>query len=396
VSFEPEVSGQEEACAREADMAQLRDAARQMGVSTLRDGSWFRRILAEHVKKHVATIDPDHWERLYAGLDVEERAHRQVVSVARRASAAGALAAIGSSTGELLSLVTDGLATPIGVPAAALSMGLEAGYTALLQIDLACDLASIYGVPFDANDVGEVATLFGLAFGVDLRRKRKPNAEPLAGDDEPRQLGFSQKLMDLEEGEIGTRIGRKLLEDAVMRNVLPVVGVAVSARWNYLGTTKLGFTVKKYVRYRRALEKAFTRLRLDHVNNGPAIVEGTWLLATVDGEIEHEEVLAIALIMDHLPQAQRAAVERDLSFGDDEEEWFEQLASAPTDTHDAILDVLYMIAATDRELQPGERRFLRRVGKTLGRPIDFGRVEQICRHFAGGEELPEGFLSCVR
>jgi hypothetical protein len=46
------------------------------------------------------------------------------------------------------------------------------------------------------------------------------------------------------------------------------------------------------------------------------------------------------------------------------------------------------VAATDRELQTGERRILRRVGKALGRAIDFGRIERICRHLADGEDLP--------
>src|SRR5262249_25635777 len=158
------------------------------------------------------------------------------------------------STGELLSLVTDGLAAPVGVPAAVLSMALEAGFTALLQIDLACDLASIYGVPFDADDVGEVATLFGLALEVEIKKKKEAEA-----DAKEAPTGLTSKLIQLEDGEIATRIGKKLLEEAVMRNIVPVAGIAISARWNYVATTKLGATVKKYVRYRRALTQTFKK-----------------------------------------------------------------------------------------------------------------------------------------
>ena len=37
-----------------------------------------------------------------------------------------------------------------------------------------------------------------------------------------------------------------------MRNIIPFVGVAISARWNYVATRLLGKKANKYVRYRRA------------------------------------------------------------------------------------------------------------------------------------------------
>jgi hypothetical protein len=375
----------EDACAHEAEMASLRDAARQMGVDKLRDGSWFRRIVVSHVKKHHATIAPDHWDRLYPGLDADQRAHRQILSVARKAAATGVLASAGASTGELLSLVTEGLAAPIGVPAAAVSMGLEAGYTALLQIDLVCDLASIYGVPFDADDAGEVATLFGLALEVDVKKSPRKTGE----DEHEAPTGLTAKLMDMEGGDIGTRIGRKLLEDSVLKNIVPIVGLAISARWNYVATQKVAATAKKYIRYRRALRQTLAHLRLENVSDPAVLIEGAWLLATVDGEAGHEEVMAIALIMDGLTQEQRKAVVLDRTLGDDDERWFEELARVPPEMHDALLDVLYLVAATDKELQPSEKRFLKRVGKAIGREVELPRVERICSHLEDGDEPPD-------
>lgn len=376
---------------REIEMAKLRDAAKHLGVAKLRDGSWFRRTVASHVKKHFETVTAAHWDKVYPGLDVEERAHREIVKVARKASAAGALASVGASTGELLSLVTDGLGAPVGVPAAMLSMGLEAAYTALLQIDLACDLASIYGVPFDADDVGEVATLFGLALEVDIKEKKKEEAEH--GEAE---TGLTAKLIELEDGEIASRIGKKLIEEAVMRNIVPVLNVAISARWNFVATSKLGRTVRKYVRYRKALTQSCSKLRLDAVTDPSVLVEGAWLLATVDGDAGHEEVMALAFIMDQLTPEQRKAIELDKTLGDDEEEWFDALEKVPHEMHDPLLDTLYMIAATDKDLQASERRFLRRVGRALKRDIDFERIKQICEHLSEGEDLPDDFLHCAR
>jgi uncharacterized protein (DUF697 family) len=378
---------------RESDdgMAKLRDAARQMGVDKLRDGTWFRRAVAAHVKKHHATVGPDHWEKLYPGLTAEQRAEKEIARVAQRAAATGACASLGASAGELVSFFTEGLAAPIGVPAAMLSMALEAGYTALLQIDLVCDLASIYGVPFDANDVGEVATLFGLALEVEVKETRK--SDGVEEQDAPK--GLTAKLIELEDGDVATRIGRKMLEESVVKNIVPVVGMAISARWNYVATRKLAATARKYIRYRHALRHALGKLKLTTVSAPELLVEGAWLLATVDGEAGHEEVMAIALILEALPQDRRPKIELGKTLDDDEEKWFDGLSRASPDMHDALLDVLYLVAATDKALEASERRFLRRVGKALGRDVDFDRVEQICRHLARGDELPDGFYHCV-
>jgi hypothetical protein len=379
-----------DAATMEDDKAHFRDAARTLGVDKLRDGTWFRRLVAKHAKQHAATMTAAHWEKIYPNLDVEERAHREIGKVARKTSITGAVASAGSSAGELLSLVTEGVGAAVGIPVAIGSMLLEAAYTTLLQIDLACDLASIYGVPFDGDDVGEVATLFGLALEVDVH-----TTKTVEEDEKEAPSGLTRSLMELEDGAVAKRIGKKLIEEAIIRNIAPVIGIAISARWNYVATKKIGATVKRYARYRDALRRACQKLHFDRVSDPGRIIEGAWLLATVDGEAGHEEVMALAYIMDQLPEDKRRAIEIDKTLGDDEEAWFEEIATLPAEMHGPLLDTLYMIAATDKALEPPERRFLRRVGKALGREIDLERVAQICRHLSDGEDLPDDYLSAT-
>ena len=372
------------------DVAKVREAARQLGVDNIEDGSWFRRLVAGHIKTYFAKFRPEVWDRVYPGLDTEQRADAQIKKVARKAAAAGAVAGLGASSGELLAMLSEGIAAPVGVPAAIFSMVVEAWYTAVAQVDLACDLASIYSVPFDSDDVGEVATLFGLALGVDIKKKKD---EERNAPDERVHDTLTEKMIELKEGEIASRIGRKLLEEAVMRNLVPFVSIPISARWNYVATKKLGFTVKKYMRYRRALEASFDNLCLTDVALPALLLEGAWLLATVDGDAGHEEILALALVMDKLTHAQRTQVELKTSLEEDEEKWFDELAHAPASMHDTLLNTLFLMAATDRELQPGERRFLRRCGKVLNREVDCALVAQIAHYFASGENVPAGMLS---
>ena len=368
---------------REEDMARLRAAADAVGASKMRGGSWFRRIVKSRLEHRALGQPPGTWDRLYPGLGDDQRADERIRRAARRCAIAGGFASVGTSSGELLALFTEGLGAPIGMPMAALSMGAEAAYTALVQIDLACDLASIYGVPFLADDMGEVTTLFGLALGVDIRKR--------TDDDDDDHHGLTARLMRLEDGEIATRIGRKLLEDAFVRNVIPVAGTAISARLNYVGTARLGAAAKRYVRYRRALVGACGRLGFHGVADPRFLIEGAWLLATVDGDAGHEEMLALALLVDQLPPARRADLGLG-ALGDDEERWFEALPYVAEELRGPLLDVLFLIAAADRQLEPAERRFLRRVGKALGREIDLPRVAAIGRHLARGEAPPPGFL----
>jgi hypothetical protein len=365
----------------------VRDAIRGLRPDEIHDGRWFRRILERHVQKHQRSSSEAHWAALYPGLDVDARVEKHIKTVARKASAAGAIASVGASTGELLSLVTEGLAAPIGVPAVLLSIVAEGTYTTLAQLDLASDLASMYGVPF-GHDVDEMSTLFAIAMGLEAKKKQAADVS-----DEPKPKGLLARLMDLEDGEVANHLGKKLIEDAVLRNIMPVVGIAISARWNYVATLKFGSHVCRYIRYRRALAHACDKLRLAEVKNPEVLVRGAWLLASCDGEPTREEMMAIARVLGHFPEAEEHLPSFDI---DDEEAWFERVAKVPDEADERLIDLLSLVAATDKELAVAERRFLARLGRTLGRAIDFDRIAQLCDHLHQGDELPDDFFALAQ
>ncbi|GAF92403.1 unnamed protein product, partial [marine sediment metagenome] len=75
-----------------------------------------------------------------------------------------------------------------------------------------------------------------------------------------------------------------------------------------------------------------------------------------------------ARVLEHFPEAAKALPALDV---DDEEAWFERVAKVPDAADERLIDLLSLVAATDKDLAVAERRFLARVGKTLGRKIDF-------------------------
>jgi uncharacterized protein (DUF697 family) len=372
--------------------AKLHHALKGVRLAQVRDGTWFRSVLERHAQTRKAALSVEHWDAVYPGLDVEARADKHVRLTARKAAAAGALASAGASAGELLTLFTDGLAVPIGVPAVMLSMAAEGAYTTLLQLELASDLASMYGVPF-GDDVAEMSTLFALAFGTDHNKEKKSAKEEdetgAEGGAAPKR-GLLARLMELEESDLATHIGKKLLEEAVLRNIVPLVGVGISARWNLVATEKFAAHIRKYVRYRRALTRACDHLRLADVPNPEVFVRGAWLLASCDGEATHEEVMAIARVLEQFPDAERQLPAFDV---DDEEAWFARVQKIPDEIADRLIDLLCLVAAIDRDLAVPEQRFLSRLGKTLNRSIDFPRIEALCRHLRDGHDPPEDFFA---
>jgi hypothetical protein len=372
---------------RRDEIAKLREASVQMGIAKLRNGTWFQSAIMAYVQKSAEASAPAQWEALFPGLDADARARSLILRAARRAAVAGAAAASATSAGEMLSLLTEGLGAPVGVPATVASMTLEAAYTALLQIDLACDLASSYGVPFDPHDVGEVATLFAVALELDMSREEKTKHG--AGDDAPR--GITAALIDLHDSDVAAHIGRKLLHESLLRNVVPIVGVAISARWNYVATVKLAATVRRYVRYRAALRRTVTMLPLAQSPDAEFLIGGAWLIATADGAVAHEETLAMAAIVDAIGCETE---QLDAALATENEGWFERLERMPPERVAILLDVLSLIAATDKRVHESESRFLARVGATLAREIDFDRIRRLCEYLDHGEQPPrEIFLS---
>jgi hypothetical protein len=365
-------------------IGKLRHAAAQMGAHSLREGSWFQSIVAAHVRNYSETISTERWEDVYPGIDVDERARREIERTARLVAATGMASASGASAGELLMLITEGLATPVGLPVAAASMVLGEAYTAFLQIKLAFDLGSIYGAPFDTDDVGEVAVLFGLA--LDMEVDGEPEHE---GEDDEAAYRLTGAIVELHGNDVANLIGKKLLEKSALKTSIPILGIALSGQWNYVATRKLGAVVQRYVRYRVALRDAIANLRMDKVPNAPFIVSGAWLLTTADGKASHDEVRALTAIIGAVPKEERAALQLQKLLHTDQEKWFDELAGISAETASPLLDVLYLIAATDKQLHESERRFLCRVGKVLARDIDFDRIMGLCGHLARGGKPPQ-------
>jgi len=338
--------------------------------------SWMQRVIYGEIALRAQTRGPAFWDDLYPGLSAEQRAAARIQRMIKRATLAGVAAASGASSTQILALVTDGLAVPIAVPAGMLAVGAELLYNTALRIDLAFDLGSIYGVPFAADDVGPISTLLAIQTGIPLTNGSAPQRE----NGRPEPTNRWRLLSEMEDSNFARRIGKQLLQQTLLRNVIPVVGIVVSAVWNQVELRRYARAVDAAVRHRRALVRACGEVDLASVRDPRVILDGAWLLATASGPPAHTEVLALSTLVDTLPAPARLPV-NDGSFNDDESVWLEQIPTLDPSTREVLVRVLKLIAIVDGRVGVPERRFLARVAHALGQPIDLGLPEDASRAF---------------
>jgi tellurite resistance protein len=342
--------------------------------------TWLHRFIHREIESRLLTRGPAYWEEVFPGLAPEERAARRIRRMLTRATVSGVVAAGGASTAEVLSLAANGTLAALAIPLSIVSVGAEMFYTTALRIDLVFDLACIYGVPFAADDVGEISTLLAMALGIDLVDEPTRHDQPATpGDTKPWRVA-RQMLRD----DFAQEIGRGLLQQSVVRDAIPVVGVVVSVASNQIVLRRFARDVHTAIRQRLAIVRACRAVQFSDPRTARIVLDGAWLIATADGDLSHQEALALGILIDSLPLPARIAT-TEASFTDDDEDWFERLATLDASVHDTLMNVAVLVASADGELSTPERRFLRRLGRVLGRKLDLAAVERIVDRLRSGE-----------
>jgi tellurite resistance protein len=356
----------------------IRVATREIVRSEDPASTWVQRFIYREIEGRAGVRGAAYWDAVFPGLPPEQRAERRICRMLTRATVAGVAAAAGATTAEVLSLATEGVGALLAIPLGVASVGAELLYTTALQIDLAFDLASIYGVPFAQDDVGEISTLLAMGLGVQLIREPTRHDKPGTAGEQTKPW---RVMRQMQRSDFATQVGRELLQQSVLRNAVPVVGVVVSAAWNQIVLRRFARHVHAAAQRRAAIVHACRGVQqpLDP-RTARTVLDGAWFLATTDAELGHEEALALATLIDSLglPGSTPA---NEASFPDDDEEWFARVASIDPGAHGVLLEVLALMAGVDGELSTPERRFLRRVGHVLGREVDFRALERTVARF---------------
>jgi tellurite resistance protein len=365
--------------------SKIHAAAHEIAAHPQRADAWVQRVIYREIEQRGRSRGPAYWDAVFPDLSPAARANARIRRMLERATVASVAAAAGATSAELLPLITKSIAAPIALSLAAFSVGAEMLYTTVLQIDLAFDLASIYGVPFAADDVGEISTMLAAALGVELV------GEPTRHD-KPAPAGATKSWRvqrQMLRSDFARHLGNTLLERAIARNLVPVVAIVASAAWNQIVLRRFAREVHTAVRRRLGIVNACRCVRLGDLQSARSILDGAHLIATSDGDIDHQEALALATLIDSLNLPDRIAV-RDASFSDDEEAWFAHLPALDPALHPMLMRVLVLVASASGALGTSERRFLKRVASVLGCEISFDAIERFAARVRAGEAHEDG------
>jgi hypothetical protein len=338
-----------------------------------RPGGWFLRLARWYLSRRVRLAE-EGGELHVDDAAATARAQRVITIACVKSAISGALSGSVSTGATVATAQTQGALAFAAVPVAVGAIGGEMLYRSLLHLDLTCDLAAIFGLRYDPAHEEDLFRLYALAFGTSDHED-----EADEGGDPGKEL--VREVTHVESEDVGEKIGHLLLGESIMRNVVPVVGIVSSAVTNVVLTRKLGHTVRRYFRYRRAFEDTFGHA-IELLSGEPLdlLIEGIWFIFTADGKLAPEEAACLANLVHKLPPDARHAVTH--RFVEDEHEWTERLAAGvPEHLRDAFLHALEVAAAVDKEVGVPERKILRRASRKLGREFDPRRVEQMMREF---------------
>jgi uncharacterized tellurite resistance protein B-like protein len=342
--------------------------AEDLGVRETRSQGWFTRLVGFYLRRYearrqkieVKVVDQER---------ISEVARASILRACLKSAASGAAAGAISTAAALFTAETEGIGGFVAVPVAGLTIGAEMLYRSLVHLELTVRLAEIFGVHFDPRDTDDLWRLYALVF--ETHDKSADAADPgraLVGE-----------VIEVEGSEVGEKIGSKVLGESVARNIIPFVGIVSSAVTNFIVTQRLGDTVRRYMRYERAIHDAFAQASEACHANLDLLVEGMWFIFTADGRLEPEETATLAHLMDKLDPLARKAVEA--RFVEDELDWAERIESIPEETRDQFFHALEVAACVDKEVSLPERKILRRAAHHLGREFDLAHLHKMIAEF---------------
>lgn len=316
---------------------------------------WLHHVVRRTMRRALAKARAKREAGAYAGIAPEQRARQIIRWACVKTAVGGVLSGLVSTVATVVTAETEGATAAVALPLATVVAGGEMVARTMAHVDLAVELGDVFDVELDEE---EIVRLMSLAVGA-----ASDKADPLGRSD--------VKDVTVDREEMFKRAANLLLGETVLKNLLPIIGIASSAASNVVMTSRIGHAVRRSVRYERALRDAAGVCAA----SADLLIEGLWFVFTADGRLSPEETATLAGRLDDLSHADKAEI---LSrFTTDERNWLERVASVPDELRDEFMRALEVAAALDKEVGLPEEKILGRAASALGREYDAARVRRL-------------------
>ena len=369
-----------------SEINDLQTTARSFGMEKIKSGSWFNEFLVSCLSSYQERIiekGGEAWLReKYPGLPTDAIAAKLCDLAEKYSAIAGSVSGATASA----AVFTAG----VGVPLAVSTIMAEVLFTVRLQLRLVSDLYLLYGIPLNASDPEDLLGIFAVVYGVKLVEVGGVGLKTLGPEVMRAQLyrlihGNTKAIQAAVNRVLGPRIARSVTQKGILKSAVPVVGVALSAGWNYTATRAMGSRVRKEVRIKADLREQALRMQ-DKVDTDEttalALVEGLLAISLCDGDFDDQErdvYLTFLRWLKLSPDQLKTFSER---IHTDLDGVFRQLKTIEEQsTREALAHCFCLIAAADGVLKPAEKEILVQILDVLDQSEMLHHTEEMCDRF---------------
>jgi tellurite resistance protein len=341
----------------ERDRAELREFIKELNPNDVKSGDWFSKLVAHALNSYTNKVDWQYFQEKYKGVPADGIVEQRITMASRYAALEGGLSAGAYSAAVAATIGSAGGASPLTLPAAAVTLMVDLTYITQLQLRLAYDISVLYRIPLDLDDPDDMWKLIRVAFtikGGELAREGVTKSVPLVLRPLVKQF-YSKNVLVAAKGL--PVVGKHLLQRNVIKVGIPLVGIPLTVVLNRYTTLVAGRHARAVFRNEaRVIELAE---RLSSPSRYPQLMLWVaWLVITADNKIGDDETL----LMKHLVRVvrdQHQVVDNQLAnvVDIDPSDVWKRLDAESGDLTE-LLDVADRVATVDGDITAREKEII--------------------------------------
>ena len=270
-------------------------------VEDFKSGDWFAKLIGFALSRYSNEVDAEYFRRKYPDLPADAIADARIALAARYASLEGGLTATAYTGAIAATIGSAGGASPLSLPAGALSFVTDLSFTSVLQLRLAYDLSVIYRVPLNLDDPEDLWKLIRVAFLI----KSGEGASKFVTTSIPSVVRPIVKKI-FSKGTLTTVkslpvVGKYLLQRNLIKFAIPGVTIPLSTAVNHWTTAAAGRYAKTMFRREARIIEEVDRIDA-RLSNHDVALWALYLIMQADKQTTAEE----SLYLHHLTRAARA------------------------------------------------------------------------------------------
>jgi len=332
-----------------SELEEAKSFVSSLDLEDVKNGQWFNALWQKVVQSYDHNARAEFFQHKYPGLPPDEIADKLIYVAVTYATIAGAITGTAAAASYISVLGTVGASLAVTFGA----IGLEMVFLARIQMQLILELSVVYDLQLDQDDPEDMLMIFCYAMGV----------APVE------MVGKGLQM-------VAPRIGIRILQKSILKNVIPFVSAGLGSSYNYVTTKSIGGIAKNQLKNRGKVTEELRQLVSRQNTYEIAFPAAAMYMAQIDGEYSDKENEFYKAILSRMSFDEHTQAEFNRLMVD-EGKIIQAVAHIDDDEiGSSLVEVIALMAIYDGELAEKERDFLIKVAAELNVPLDINEVER--------------------